>query len=294
MTAEALLTKAFEEDRARLTAVAFRALGSWADAEDAVQEAWLRLSRQDSASIVNLSGWLTTVVGRICIDVLRSRTVRTEVPYDQSLELVVTGDDQSPAATPEENAVVADSVGLALLVVLESLRPDERLALVLHDMFKVPFAQVGEVIGKSADASKMLASRARRKVREVSSCSDSLQGRHDVVDAFLAAARDGDFEGLLRVLDPNVTWRKFSPRGATVSSGPSEVVQAVKRGARSRGVAGRVRVNGEPGIMFWSPQGRPVSVMACTVVGDRMVALVSVVDPKQLANLNLPAPPPRL
>ena len=189
-------------------AVAYRMLGSRADAEDAVQEAWLRLARQDAAAIDNLAGWLTTVVGRVCIDVLRSRKARPEASYDDQLpELVVTEDG---GGAPEDDAVLAESVGLALLVVLDTLGPAERLAFVLHDMFAVPFEEIGQIIGKSPDATKMLASRARRKVQGTQRPTDERQQQRAVVDAFLAAARGGDFEGLLRVLDPDVTWRSHT------------------------------------------------------------------------------------
>ena len=176
----------FEGQRERLVAVAYRMLGSRADAEDAVQEAWLRLARQDPDAIDNLAGWLTTVVGRVCLDILRSRRARPEASYDHLPELVVTEDD---ARAPEDDAVLADSVGLALLVVLDTLRPTERLAFVLHDMFAVPFEEIGQIIGKSADATKMLASRARRKVQGTPQPTDERQRRRAVVDAFLAAAR---------------------------------------------------------------------------------------------------------
>src|SRR5919112_2039217 len=201
----------FEQQRARLVAVAYRMLGSRADAEDAVQEAWVRLSRQDADTIDNLAAWLTTVVGRVCLDLLRSRRARPEVPYEERLpELVVTEDD---GATPENEAVLADSVGAALLVVLDTLRPDERLALVLHDMFGVPFGEIGRILGRSTDACKMLASRARGKVRGTHRPVDERRAGREVVDAFLAAAREGDFDGLLQVLDPDVTWTTHTGRG---------------------------------------------------------------------------------
>ena len=211
------MAEAFEEQRGRLVAVAYRMLGSRADAEDAVQEAWLRLARQDAATIDNLAGWLTTVVGRVCIDMLRSRKARPEASYGDRLpELVVTEDDD---AAPEDDALLADSVGLALLVVLDTLGPAERLAFVLHDMFAVPFEEIGQIIGRSTDATKMLASRARRKVQGPHRPTDERQQQRAVVDAFLAAARSGDFEGLLRVLDPDVTWRAHTARGVVVRLG---------------------------------------------------------------------------
>jgi RNA polymerase sigma factor (sigma-70 family) len=291
MTPEASLAETFEQQRPRLLAVAHRVLGSRADAEDAVQEAWLRLSRQDADSIENVAGWLTTVLGRICIDMLRSRTSRAEpTPTADLPELVVTEDVDSP----EDAAVLADSVGLAMLVVLGSLRPDERLAFVLHDMFAVPFADIGQILDKSSDAVKMMASRARRKVQDVpqpTSDRRRKQEQREVVDAFLAAARDGDFDALLRVLDPDVSWQRYTAAGVTVGTGSDSVVAAVRRGQGTRVVARRVSVNGEPGILAWGPKGRPLGVMACSVDGGRLVGIVSIVDPRRLARMSLPEPP---
>ncbi|WP_273733910.1 sigma-70 family RNA polymerase sigma factor [Mycolicibacterium septicum] len=291
MTPEASLAETFEQQRPRLLAVAHRVLGSRADAEDAVQEAWLRLSRHDADSIENVAGWLTTVLGRICIDMLRSRTSRAEpTPTADLPELVVTEDVDSP----EDAAVLADSVGLAMLVVLGSLRPDERLAFVLHDMFAVPFADIGQILDKSSDAVKMMASRARRKVQDVpppTSDRHRKQEQREVVDAFLAAARDGDFDALLRVLDPDVSWQRYTAAGVTVGTGSDSVVAAVRRGQGTRVVARRVSVNGEPGILAWGPKGRPLGVMACTVDGGRLVGIVSIVDPRRLARMSLPEPP---
>jgi RNA polymerase sigma-70 factor (ECF subfamily) len=277
---------AFEEQRGRLVAVAYRMLGSRADAEDAVQEAWLRLARQDPAAIDNLGGWLTTVVGRVCIDMLRSRKARPEASYDDQLpELVVTEHD---GGAPEEGALLAESVGLALLMVLDSLGPTERLAFVLHDMFAVPFEEIGQILGKSANASKMLASRARRKVQGTPHPTDERQQQRAVVDAFLAAARDGDFDGLLRLLDPDVTWRTYSSRGVTVRLGATEVAAMAQRGARATVTASPALVNGEPGVVAWDAHGRPVGVMACTVVDGRIVDILSIRDPERLASMDLP------
>lgn len=294
MTADTQLAQDFEAQRPRLLAVAHRVLGSRSEAEDAVQEAWLRFSRQDSGAIENVSGWLTTVVGRICIDMLRARSSRPEIPVS---ELVVTEDTDTREDTPEDAAVLADSVGLAMLVVLGSLRPDERLAFVLHDMFAVPFAEIGQILGKSADATKMLASRARRKVQDVPAPAGERRRKDEqraVVDAFLAAARDGDFDALLRVLDPDVHWQRHTATGVTVGTGAGAVIDAARRGQGSRVRARRVSVNGEPGILAWGPSGRPLSVMACTVRGGRLVGMVSIVDPARLAELSLPAPEPEV
>jgi RNA polymerase sigma factor (sigma-70 family) len=286
---ETALAGAFEQQRGRLAAVAYRMLGSRADAEDAVQEAWLRLARHDATGIDNLAGWLTTVVGRVCIDMLRARQARPVASYEDRLpELVVTEDNDG---APEDDVLLADSVGLALLVVLDTLGPAERLAFVLHDMFAVPFAEIGQIVGRSPDATKMLASRARRKVQGTPRPTDERQQQRAVVDAFLAAARSGDFEGLLRVLDPDVKWRAHTARGVVVRLGATEVAGKAQHGARAAVTAQRVLVNGEPGILAWGPNGKPRSVMACTVVDGRIVELVSVTDPERLTAMDLPARP---
>lgn len=280
-----VLAATFQDQRGRLVAVAYRMLGSRADAEDAVQEAWLRLARQDPDSIDNLPGWLTTVVGRVCIDMLRSRKAKPEMSQGDRLpELVVTEDD---GGAPEDQALLAESVGLALLVVLETLQPSERLAFVLHDMFAVPFEEIAQIIGKSSDASKMLASRARRKVQGTDRPTDERHQQREVVDAFLAAARSGDFEGLLRVLDPDVTWRTHTARGVVVRLGATEVATKVQRGVHSKATSRRVLVNDEPGIMVSDVNGTPRAVMACTVVDGRIVEMLSVTDPERLAEMDL-------
>ncbi|MEV0630831.1 sigma-70 family RNA polymerase sigma factor [Nonomuraea wenchangensis] len=285
---EEVVADAFEEQRGRLVAVAYRMLGSRADAEDAVQEAWLRLARQDAATIDNVAGWLTTVVGRVCIDVLRSRTARPEASYEDRLpELIVTED----GGAPEDDALLAESVGLALLVVLDTLRPAERLAFVLHDMFAVPFEEIGQIIGRSTDAAKMLASRARRKVQATPRPTDERQRQRAVVDAFISAARSGDFEGLLRVLDPDVTWRTHTDRGVVVRLGATEVAGRIQRAAHVKATARPVLVNGEPGIVAWDANGKPAGVMACTVVDGRIVEILSVTDPERLASMDLPGRP---
>lgn len=277
-------TEQFEQHRPRLIAVATRALGARADAEDAVQEAWLRLDRYDGPSIENLGGWLTRVVGRICIDVLRARTAHPESEFDDAdADPVVTEDG------PEDVAVAADTVGLALLVVLDSLGPEERLAFVLHDLFAVPFAEVGAIVGRSADAAKMAASRARRRVQAAPRPVAERQEQRAVVDAFLTAARAGDFDALLRVLDPDLTWTRRTARDEVVFIGANAVLEAVRRGDPSRIEARRVSVNGAPGILVWGPTGKPVGLMACTVVGGRIVDVDSLLDPARLARMDLPA-----
>lgn len=280
------VTQAFEEQRRRLAAIAYRMLGSRADAEDAVQEAWLRLARQDVAGIDNLAGWLTTVVGRVCIDMLRARKTKAESSYDDQLPCLIVTEDNDGA--PEDDVLLADSVGLALLVVLDTLRPAERLTFVLHDIFAVPFEEIGQIIGRSADASKMLASRARRKIQGAHRRTDERQQQRAVIGAFLAAARAGDFEGLLRVLDPDVRWHSYTARGVVVRLGATEVAARVQRAAGATGTARPVLVNGEPGIMALSASGKPLSVMACTVVGGRIVEILSTSDPNRLASMDLP------
>jgi RNA polymerase sigma-70 factor (ECF subfamily) len=282
------VTETFESQRDRLRAIAYRMLGSNDDADDVVQEAWLRLSRQDTATIDNLAGWLTTVVGRISIDLLRSRQAHPEAPYDERLsELVVTIDD---GHTPEDDVALADSVGLALLVVLESLGPRERLAFVLHDLFAVPFEEIGQILGKSADATKMLASRARRKVQATERPTAVGQEQRAVFEAFLAAARHGDFEGLLRVLDPDVRLTIDTADGVVVVLGATKVAASVQLGASAAAVARTVLVNGLPGIVSWSEDGTLLSVMAFTVANGRISEIAAVNDPATLAEIDLPDP----
>lgn len=282
------MAQAFEAQRDRLRAVAFRMLGSHADAEDAVQEAWLRLSRQDAATIHHLVGWLTTVVGRISLDVLRSRQARPEASYDAGLpELVVTLDD---GPVPEDDALLADSVGLALLVVLESLGPSERLAFVLHDLFAVPFDEISQILGKSTAATKMLASRARRKVRAVERPTGTGREQREVVQAFLAAARRGEFEELLRVLDPEVKLTVDTASGVVVTLGATKVTAGAQLSAGDATQGRAVLVNGLPGVMSWREDGTPLSVLAFTVVDGRIADITVVIDPAKLALMDLPDP----
>ncbi|MET9353760.1 sigma-70 family RNA polymerase sigma factor [Streptomyces sp. NPDC006617] len=284
------ITEAFESHRDRLRAVAHRMLGSHADAEDVVQEAWLRLSRQNTDTIDNLAGWLTTVVGRICLDVLRSGRTRPEVSFDDRLdrlpEFTVTLDD---APTPEDLVALGDSVGLALLTVLDSLRPDERLAFVLHDVFAVPFGEIGAILGKSADASKMLASRARRKIQAAQQPASAGRQQREVVQAFLAAARDGRFEQLLQVLHPDVKFTVHTPSGTFVTLGATEVATRARvAGGAARGHA--AIVNGRPGVLSWSKDGSPLSLLAFTVTDGRITEITALVDPAELARMDLPSP----
>ncbi|MFI1249285.1 sigma-70 family RNA polymerase sigma factor [Streptomyces anulatus] len=282
------MSEAFEAQRDRLRAVAHRMLGSHADAEDVVQEAWLRLSRQDSTTIHNLAGWLTTVVGRISLDVLRSRQARPESSYDDRLSDVVVTLDDSPA--PEDDAVLADSVGLALLVVLESLGPSERLAFVLHDLFAVPFDEIGHILGKSTAAAKMLASRARRKVRTAERPTGVGQEEREVVQAFLAAARRGDFEELLRVLHPEVKLTVDTPSGVVVALGATKVAAGAHLSAGAAAQGRAVLVDGLPGVVSWREDGTALSVLAFTVADGRITDITVMADPSKLALMDLPDP----
>ncbi|CAM5240484.1 DNA-directed RNA polymerase sigma-70 factor [Streptomyces spiroverticillatus] len=280
------MAELFEAERDRLRAVAHRMLGSHADAEDVVQEAWLRLSRPDAATIHNLAGWLTTVVGRISLDVLRSRQARLEASYDDGVADLLVTLDEGPA--PEDDALLADSVGLALLVVLDSLGPGERLAFVLHDLFGVPFGEMAQILGKSPDATKMLASRARRKVRDGERPAGAGRERREVVRAFLAAARRGDFEELLRLLDPEVELTVETPDGPVVSLGATKVAAGAQLGARGAAEGLEVLVGGLPGILARHADGTPRSVVAFTVTDGRITAIRTVTDPATLARMDLP------
>jgi len=281
------LAERFEESRPRLRAVAYRMLGSTGEADDAVQEAWLRLSRADAAGIENLGAWLTTVVGRVCLDVLRARRQRGEVPLSLP-EVTVTRAD----ADPEREAVLAGAVGLALLVVLETLEPAERLAFVLHDLFGVPFDEIAPVVGRTPAAARQLASRARRRVRGARAVPDADRaGQRRVVDAFLAASHQGDLGALLAVLDPDVVLRVDS--GAVPPAAWLEVrgADAVAGRARSFRDAERtvqpVFVNGAPGFVSWLPDGRAVSVLAFTVRGGRITHIDVIAEPERLEALAL-------
>ncbi|MEV0353272.1 sigma-70 family RNA polymerase sigma factor [Nonomuraea sp. NPDC050680] len=278
-----LLAEAFEAQRDRLSAVAYRVLGSHADAEDVVQDAWIRLARQDATTIENLAGWLTTVVGRISLDVLRSRR---ESSYGDGLsELVITVDD---SAEPEDVVALTDSVGLALLVVLDSLGPSERLAFVLHDLFAVPFAEIGQILGKSADATKMIASRARRKVQATEQLTIVRREQRQVIKAFQTAAGGGDFEALLRVLDPDVKLTVDTPNGVVVTLGATTVATGARMvsGAVARHQA--VLVNGLPGYVSWREDGTPLSIISFTVADGRIAAIAIVADPARIASMHLP------
>ncbi|CAL9485654.1 ECF RNA polymerase sigma factor SigJ [Actinosynnema sp. ALI-1.44] len=277
------LAERFDAHRGHLRSVAHRVLGSASEAEDAVQEAWLRLQRSDAGEIANLGGWLTTVVGRVCLDMLRSRSSRREDPLDEFVPEAVSGDD------PEHEAVVADSVGTALLVVLETLTPAERLAFVLHDLFGVAFEEIAPIVGRTPAAARQLASRARRRVRTGSPAPDDLSRQREVVDAFMAAARGGDFDALLAVLDPDVVLRvdfgALKPERAVVRGAAAVAGQALAFRSASR--EGRhVLVDGGLGVLS-SEHGVAVSLLGMTVSGGRIVAIDVLADPARVRDLDL-------
>jgi RNA polymerase sigma factor (sigma-70 family) len=275
-------TEEFERNRRHLEAVAYRMLGSRSEAEDAVQEAWLRLSRSDTEAVENLAGWLTTVVARVSLDMLRSRRARRE-DYVALPEPIVTIEDG-----PADEAVLADSVGLAMLVVLDTLTPAERLAFVLHDMFGVTFDEIAAILDRSEAATRQLASRARRRVRGATPRTDpDLREQRRVVDAFLAAARAGDFEGLVQVLDPDVVFRADrGPRGARMPiRGASEVAETIlARGTRFAPHARPAIVNGNAGVIV-VPGKKPIAVVSFSVADGRIVEIDLVADPAKLRGL---------
>jgi RNA polymerase sigma factor (sigma-70 family) len=283
------LAESFEEHRTHLRAVAYRMLGSLSGADDAVQESWLRLSRSDTAEIENLRAWLTTVVARVSLDMLRSRKSRREEPLGPHVpEPIVSRAD---GVDPEHEALLADSVGLALLVVLETLAPPERLAFVLHDMFAVPFDEIAPLLERSPAATRQLASRARRRVRGAAPAPDAdLTRQREVVDAFLAAARDGDFDALVAVLDPDVVLRVDRgavPRGASREvRGAQAVVEQARTFAPLVASARPALVNGAAGVVV-APRGRPVAVAGFTIAHGRIVEIDLLADPARLRNLDL-------
>jgi RNA polymerase sigma factor (sigma-70 family) len=290
MNERELLADRFEANRTHLRAVAYRMLGSVNEADDAVQEAWLRLSRHsDTDEPENLRAWLTTVVARVCLDMLRSRRSRREEPLDTHLpEPIVSRED---GLDPEQEALLADSVGLALLVVLEALNPAERLAFVLHDMFAVPFDEIAPIVDRSPAAARQLASRARRRVQSAAPEPDADLGRQrEVVDAFLAAARGGDLEALVAVLDPDVVLR--ADRGALRPGTPTEVRGARTVAGQALGYAGLARfarpalVNGAAGLVVARAE-RPFAVVGFTVAGGRIAEIDILADPARLRELHL-------
>jgi RNA polymerase sigma factor (sigma-70 family) len=282
------LAAQFEEQRPHLRRVAYRMLGSLDESEDAIQEAWLRLSRTDETTLDNLGGWLTTVVARVCLDMLRARRARQEQSADGWLpEPIVSLDDQ---VDPEQEALLADSVGLALLVVLETLNPAERLSFVLHDMFAVPFDEIASILDRSPDAVRQLASRGRRRVRGARLEPDAdLAEQRRVADAFMRAARAGDFEGLLAVLDPDVVVRadRSIPKGAPLEvRGARNVAERALYFRQLAEFAQPVLVNGAAGFLV-APQGQLFAVAALTVVGGKITEMDFVTDPDKLQKLTL-------
>lgn len=274
------LATRFEENRSHLRGVAYRMLGSLDDAEDAVQEAWLRLrSHPDEAE--NLRGWLTTVTARICLDMLRSRRSKREEPLDLSIPDFIV----SREADPQAEAVMSDSVGLALLVVLETLSPPERLAFVLHDMFALTFDEIAPLVGRSPEATRQLASRARRRVQGAPMPEADFARQRKVVDAFVAAARGGDFDTLLAVLDPDVLLVADREPALHGIRGAMAVAQQAAGFAKLVDIFEPVVVNGAPGIVSWLPDGRPMSVLGFVVENDRIVKLYVIADPERVARL---------
>jgi len=288
MSEQDWLAEQFERNRSRLRAVAYRMLGSLSEADDAVQESWLRLSRSDAQGIENLAGWLTTVVARVSLNMLRSRKSRREESLgirlpDPIIDRVDAGVD------PEHAALLSDSVGLALLVVLETLEADERLAFVLHDMFAVPFEDIAPIVGRSPAAARQLASRARRRVQGSTSIPDvDVIKQRELVEAFLAASRTGDFDALLAVLDPDVVLR--GDQGTLrVKRGARAVAEGALMFARFAQSARLALVNGAPGIVARLPDGRPMAVMGFTVTHGRIVEINILADPARLRHLDLGA-----
>jgi RNA polymerase sigma factor (sigma-70 family) len=279
------LAEQFEEHRTHLRAVAYRMLGSLGDVDDAIQEAWLRLSRADAAEIENLGGWLTTVVARVCLDMLRSRQSRREEPFTpEAPEPVATG---TSGSSPEHEAVLADSVGLALLVVLDRLAPAERLAFVLHDMFAVPFEEIAPIVGRSAEATRQLASRARRRVRGGGMPDADLARQREVVEAFIAALRAGDFEGMLAVLDPDLVVRADMGTGA-----PSEIrgAAAWAKGAVAYGHLAQLTqpalVDGAIGVVV-APRGKLVRALRFTIANGKITEIEVIGNPARLGDLDV-------
>jgi RNA polymerase sigma-70 factor (ECF subfamily) len=283
------LAERFEANRSHLRGVAFRMLGSLTEADDAVQEAWIRLSRTDTSQVDNLRAWLTTVVARLCLTMLRSRKTRREASLSTHLPDPIVSPIEG--SDPEQEALLGDSVGLALLVVLDTLTPAERLAFVLHDVFAVPFDQIAPIVGRTATAARQLASRARRRVQDAPVPDVDLDDQWTVVDAFLAAARAGDFERLLAVLDPEVVLRADGgmarPALTSLVRGARTVAEQAMGFRHLSATATRILVNGIPGGVAWAPDGSPFAVLAMTVKGGRIVEIDVLADPDRLGQLDL-------
>lgn len=282
------LARQFEAQRPHLRAVAYRMLGSLNEADDAVQDAWLRLSRADTSDVENLRAWLTTVVARVALNMLRSRKTRREQPLDVHVPDPII--DPADGTDPEHEALLADSVGLALLVVLETLTPAERLAFVLHDMFAVPFEDIAPIVDRSPDATRQLASRARRRVRGADPVPDpDLSAQWEVVEAFIAAAREGDFEGLVAVLDPEVVLRADGGAVSGLSNyvrGAEAVAGQAMVWSRADLTYKRALVNGAAGVVTYL-HGRPFSIAAVTIKNGRIMEMDFLADPERVAQLDL-------
>ena len=288
------LARVFEQHRRHLRAIAYRMLGSLAEADDAVQETWVRFAAAGTEGVGNVSGWLTTIVTRACLNVLRARAARPEQPAGIHVPdpIAVHADDAAP--DPEQEALLAESVGLALMVVLDALTPAERVAFVLHDVFGVPFSEVGKLVGRSEQAARQLASRARRQVREAgpSTPDVGLPQQRAIVDAFFTAARAGDFDRLLELLDPDVVIRADGgparPGAAVVIRGAAQIARATIATASPLADFTPVLVNGVAGMLI-TVRGRPVSLIAVTVTGSRITAMDGITDLDRLARLGLAA-----
>lgn len=277
------LADRFQENRAHLRSVAYRMLGSLSEADDAVQDAWIRVSRADTSDVENLGGWLTTVVAHVCLNMLRSRASRGEELAGTYMPdpIVVLGDN----VDPEREALLVESVGLALLVVLQTLAPAERVAFVLHDMFNVPFKDIARTVGRSSQAARQLASRARRRVQRAVSVPDAdLSGQREVVDAFFAAARGGDFDALVALLDPDVVLHSDN----RVVRGAANVADGALTFADPRRLLRRALVNGAAGVLV-TLDGRTVAIMGFTVVNRQIVMIYSIGDPDHLIRLGVTA-----
>jgi RNA polymerase sigma-70 factor (ECF subfamily) len=284
MSDDSWLVERFEEHRPRLRSVAYRMLGSLSEADDALQDAWIRVSRANASEVENIGGWLTTIVARVCLNLLRARNRRREESYEEHLPDPIVSPDG--ALQPEDEVLLADSVGLALQVVLDTLSPAERLAFVLHDMFDLPFDEIAPMVGRSTEATRQLASRARRRVRgaDVQAPEPDLRRQREVVDAFFRAARAGDFDGLLAVLHPDVVLRQdLSARRPLQVFRGREAIASRARGAPGAEVH-PVLVNGAAGALV-TVRGRPFAVMAFTVRGGRIVEIDAIVGAERVGRL---------
>lgn len=276
-----MLTDRFEENRPRLRNVAYRILGSLDDADDAVQETWLRLSEQKNG-IENIGGWLTTVVARICFDMLRARRSKREESLDRNIPDFIVSREESP----EDEVLVADSVGLAVLVVLDSLTPAERLAFVLHDMFAMPFEEIGSIVGRSPAATRQLASRARRRVQGATPPAAGFAQRRAVVDAFVAAAREGDLQALMAVLDPDILLlADREPAAKGIRGAQAVASQAIAFTTRLVQELEPVIVNGSPGLVSWLPTGQPLAVLGFVVVREQISAVYIISRPERVRQI---------